>query len=95
MKVTDRYQNLMERVGPGSDRTVDKTDKAGASGRGSTPKIKTPSGHAVEVSVSDRAQELAAGSARLDELRAAIKNGSFKVDSRRIAERLVGLLGEP
>ncbi|MBN9165020.1 MAG: flagellar biosynthesis anti-sigma factor FlgM, partial [Myxococcales bacterium] len=27
-------------------------------------------------------------------LRAAIKDGSFRVDSQRIAQRLVGLVGE-
>jgi anti-sigma28 factor (negative regulator of flagellin synthesis) len=94
MKVTDRYQNLMERVAPGAARQADKADKTAANNRASTAKAKAATGNAVEVSVSNRAQELAAGSARLEELRTAIQNGTFKVDSRRIAERIVGLIGD-
>ncbi len=94
MKVTDRYQNLMERVGPGSARPVDKAEKSATGARTSTAKAKPAAGNAVEVSVSNRAQELAAGAARLEELKTAIQNGTFKVDSRRIAERIVGLMGD-
>jgi anti-sigma28 factor (negative regulator of flagellin synthesis) len=90
MRITDRYQGLMERVGAGATRPV---DKAGRAESGARAKGKASEG-ALEVSVSDRAQELAAGAARLEELRTAIKDGSFVVDSERIARRLVGLLGE-
>ena len=89
MRITDRYQGTMERVGPAGARPVDKAAavESNARTRGKA------AGGALEVTVSDRAQELASGAARLDELRSAIRDGSFRVDSQRIAERLVGLLG--
>ena len=89
MRITDRYQGAMERVGSAGARPVDKT---AAVESGPRAKGKAASG-ALEVSVSDRAQELASGAARLEELRTAIRDGSFRVDSKRIAEKLVGLLG--
>ncbi|HVH43895.1 MAG TPA: flagellar biosynthesis anti-sigma factor FlgM [Labilithrix sp.] len=93
MRITDRYQGLMDRVAPGAAKAVDKTEKSeqGSSAAKAKPKA---TGGALEVSVSDRAQELAAGTARLEELRNAIKDGSFKVDSKAIASKLVGLLGD-
>lgn len=91
MRITDRYQNLMDRVAPGAAKSTDKTDKSESSGAAKTAKSV---GGALEVKVSGRAQELAAGTARLDELRNAIKDGSFKVDSQAIARNLVGLLGD-
>ena len=90
MRITDRYQSTMDRVGPSGPRPV---DKAAAAESGARAKSKSAGG-ALEVSVSDRAQELASGAARLEELRTAIQNGSFRVDSQRIAQKLVGLLGE-
>ncbi len=92
MRITDRYQPLMERAGTGAARPVDKASRTEGATRA---KGKAQDGaSALEVSVSDRAQELAAGSARLEELRTAIKDGSFVVDAQRIAQRLVGLLSD-
>ncbi len=89
MRITDRYQSTMDRVGSAGARPVDKTTavEGGPRGRGNA------AGGALEVTVSERAQELASGAARLEELRSAIRDGSFRVDSQRIAEKLVGLLG--
>lgn len=88
MRITDRYQSLMDRVGAGAARSVDRTGRAEGVSRAKAPES------ALEVTVSDRAQKLASGSARIEELRTAIENGSFVVDSARIARRLVGLLGD-
>jgi len=44
----------------------------------------------LQVQVSDRAQELAARAERAAELKAQIKDGSFKVDADKIAAKLVG-----
>jgi len=90
MRITDRHQSLLDRAGPAGTRPV---DKAAATESGSRARSK-PGGRALEVAVSDRAHELASGAARLEELRTAIRDGSFRVDSQRIAQKLVGLLGE-
>lgn len=94
MRITDRYSIAMDRVAPGAARPVDKTENGDSGSRAASAKAKTPAGGALEVSVSSRAQELASRTARIDELRTAIKDGSFRVDSQRIAQRLVGLVGE-
>lgn len=95
MRITDRYSSPMDRVAPSAARPVDKTERADSGSHAASAKAKTPAaGGALEVSVSGRAQELASRTARIDELRAAIKVGSFRVDSQRIAQRLVGLVGE-
>lgn len=86
MRITDRYQSTIDRVGA---RPVEKTPSVEGAAQ---PKGKARA--AVDVNVSDRAQELAAGAARLEELRVAIRDGTFRVDSQRIAETLVGLLGD-
>jgi anti-sigma28 factor (negative regulator of flagellin synthesis) len=87
MRITDRYERLMERAGPGAARPVDRTEKTGAGGRtAAEPRTGSP----LEVNVSARAQELAAGASRLQELKASIRDGSFKIDAHAIASRLVG-----
>ena len=43
-----------------------------------------------EVHVSARAEQLASGADRVEELRAAVRNGTFKIDASAIAARLVG-----
>ncbi len=44
----------------------------------------------VEVNVSKRAERLACGVERIAELRAAVRDGTFRVDASAIAARLVG-----
>jgi anti-sigma28 factor (negative regulator of flagellin synthesis) len=44
----------------------------------------------LEVNVSDRAQELASGAAKLEALRVSVRNGTFQIDPHAIAARLVG-----
>lgn len=90
MKITDRYQSLMDRVGPNKSaatKGVDKIANGEAAAKGG-PEVK---GDAVSVNVSAKAQEMSkAGAARIDELKAAIANGTFKVDAHAIAAKLVG-----
>lgn len=93
MRITDRYQSLMERPGAGAAKPVVKTDEAGAANgsRGGTATSATgANAPAIQVKVSARAQELAAGSARLEELKASVKAGTFKIDADKIAAKLVG-----
>ncbi len=93
MRIADRYQSLMDRVGPSAGRNVDKTDKSNASAGARGPAAKKPSagsGAAVQVNVSDRAQELAAGAARLEELKSSIQDGTYEVNPKVIASRLLG-----
>ena len=87
MRISDRYERFADRVSTSKAGATAASDKAGAGG----PKVKKaePSG-VLSVSVSDRAAQLSAGSSRLDELRDAVRNGTFKVDARAIAEKLVG-----
>ncbi len=93
MRITDRYFDLMDRTAPAAAKPVDKTEKIDPGASSTAAKAKPAAGGALEVSVSGRAQELASRTARIDELRAAIKDGSFRVDSKRIAASLVGLVG--
>jgi anti-sigma28 factor (negative regulator of flagellin synthesis) len=91
MRITDRYQNLMDRPGAAGARPVDKAAHESTQARAAAGAAKTAkAGAAIQVNVSARAQELAAGAARLEELKASIKDGSFKVDADAIAAKLVG-----
>ena len=92
MRISDRYERFNDRVGAG------KAGGPSAAGAAKTdaqsPATKTAAARAetsvLWVSVSDRAATLAAGTARLDELKAQIAKGTFKVDAKAIAKSLVG-----
>jgi anti-sigma28 factor (negative regulator of flagellin synthesis) len=87
MRIADRYQSLIARTGATREvdkaKPADKSTAVGASRRFGSPAV-------LDVNVSARAQELATGSARLAELKASIKDGSFRIDTHAIASRLVG-----
>jgi anti-sigma28 factor (negative regulator of flagellin synthesis) len=91
MLITDRYQSLMDRAA-GAAKPVEKTEKAGQGAKASAKAAasKASAGGVLDVNVSDRAQELASGAAKLDELKASIQNGTFRIDHDAIASRLVG-----
>ena len=92
MRISDRYERFTDRV------SASKADKAGGA-KGSDPSAAKP-GPAVAIAgggasvlsvhVSDRAAQLSAGSARLEELKARIRDGSFAIDSRAIARSIAG-----
>jgi anti-sigma28 factor (negative regulator of flagellin synthesis) len=83
MRISDRYERFLERVGT--------KGKPGAGGKAApTEGAREADTTALKVSVSDEAKALAAGTARLDELRSAVRNGTYKVDAQAIARRLVG-----
>jgi flagellar biosynthesis anti-sigma factor FlgM len=84
MRITDRYQSLMDRVPAGAARPTDKTDKGGRSAATSS------AAQSATVKVSERAQQLASGAARVEQLRAAVRDGTFRIDADAIAARLVG-----
>ena len=44
----------------------------------------------LNVNVSGKAQELSARAGRLEELKASIRDGSFKADANKIATKLLG-----
>ncbi len=90
MRISDRYERFTDRASTAKASATTGSDKSGA-GKGATKAEATPGQPAVlSVQVSDRAAQLSAGSARLDELRDQIRNGTFKVDARAIANKLVG-----
>ena len=80
MRINDRYERFMERVGAGTAKPAEKVKDTGA---GAKP------GAALAVKVSDRAQELAMRADRVEELKSAIASGSYRVDARAIASRLL------
>lgn len=83
MRISDRYERFLDRVGsPTAKKTNEKSGAEGASGASNSDALK--------VEVSATAKALAAGTAKLDELKASVQNGTYKVDSRAIARKLVG-----
>ncbi len=91
MRISDRYQRLAP--SPAESSAAREAGKArSVEGRASAarPAGAKTSASVLDVRVSDRAQELALGTARLDELKARIRDGSFVVDAHAIAARLVG-----
>lgn len=84
MRINERASTLIDRAGQTQVQSASKpeaTKKAtGAAGR--------PPG--VEVNVSARAQVLAAGAAQVEELRAQVRAGTFKIDHQKIAALLLG-----
>ena len=88
MRISDRYERFTDRLSSSKAGATAGADKSGA---GKEPVKATASQPSVlSVKVSDRAAQLSAGSARLDELKEQILNGTFKVDARAIASKLVG-----
>ena len=86
MRIQDRYERLLpQTVAPSAAAGGAKGKAPAASGAHVTGRAS------VEVSLSARAQELSSGASRVDELRAAIQAGTFRVDAFAIAERLVGV----
>jgi anti-sigma28 factor (negative regulator of flagellin synthesis) len=90
MRISDRYERFTDRLSSSKAGATTGSDKSGA-GKAASPTAATPAQPGVlSVKVSDRALQLAAGSTRLDELKEQIRNGTFKVDARAIANKLVG-----
>jgi anti-sigma28 factor (negative regulator of flagellin synthesis) len=88
MRISDRYERFTDRLSSSKAGSTTAADKSGA---GKEPVKVVPGEPSVlSVKVSDRAAQLSAGAARLDELRVQIRNGTFKVDARAIANKLVG-----
>jgi anti-sigma28 factor (negative regulator of flagellin synthesis) len=91
MRISDRYQRLMDGTsGVSTKRTAGADGGRPSSSTASSGKAGSTAGANVEVKVSDRAQELNAGVQRLEQLKSAIRDGSFKVDPQAIAAKLVG-----
>lgn len=86
MRITERYRDLSRVSKTDGVRPIEKTDNASEAGAAKG----TARGNSLEINVSERAQELARGAARLEELRASVRNGTFKIDPHAIAARLVG-----
>jgi flagellar biosynthesis anti-sigma factor FlgM len=81
MRINDRYQRFLERVGPGTSKPATQVRGKEAS--------ETKPGAALAVKVSERAQELATRADRVDELKSAIAAGTYRVDAKAIASRLL------
>jgi hypothetical protein len=87
MRITDRYEALMDRVGSTPTRPVGKLERVSAARDARGP----AAGRILDVNVSERAHALASNAARLEALRDAVRNGTYEVDAHAIAARLVGL----
>lgn len=83
MRISDRYQSTIERVGPA--KPASSTSKA-------APTTGTPDGASgvLDVHVSQQAQELSNRAAGVEQLKKQVQNGTFKVDPDAIASKLVG-----
>lgn len=91
MRITDVYGKL-------NDRSVESTGKGAPAGqppRADSAGGKPAAAAGEKVTVSDEAQKLAAKSqadaetAKIEKLRGAINDGTFKVDPQAIAKRIV------
>lgn len=91
MRISDRYERFADRVATSGTSAskqaslVGAKDKASAvaAARGAEPGVLT-------VSISDVAGHLSANAAKLEQLKASIQDGSFRVDAQAIAKKLVG-----
>lgn len=84
MRISDRYQSTIERVAPA--KPVQSTAKSAATesaGGDATSSI-------LDIHVSPQAQALSNRAAGLEQLKARVQNGTFKVDPDAIANKLVG-----
>jgi len=88
MRIIDTYGKWAEQAvgGTAGAGSTPRTTRAGAS-----EPPAPPNAGGEKVTVSSDAQKLAAAAetAKLDKLRAAIQDGSFKVDHHAIAKRIV------
>ena len=86
MRISDRYQSTIERVAPAkpvkSTAKTEATDSAASGDASST---------ILDIHVSAQAQALSNRAAGLEQLKARVQDGSFKVDADAIASKLVGL----
>ena len=91
MRISDRYERFnTDRV---QTTKSNATKAADTSSTGTTAAATTTAGQSpvLSVSVSDQARGLAAaGSARIEQLRDQVRNGTFKIDAKDIASKLVG-----
>ena len=89
MRISDRYDRFTDRVTSTKTNAAKGTDTSAA--RSTTASTTTPAQDGIlSVSVSAQAKDLAAGTARLEQLRDQVRNGTFKIDAKDIANKLVG-----
>ena len=84
MRINDGLRKPGEAAGAGKSSRGSGPDKAKTSD-------KTEQRDSVKVNVSAKARELAENgeSSKVEKLRSAIRDGSFKVDADKVAKRLV------
>lgn len=90
MRISDRYERFTDRVSTTKAGATTASDKAVGKTTPVTAPARAAQASLLSVKVSDRAAQLSAGSARLEELKESVRNGTFKVDARAIAQALVG-----
>jgi negative regulator of flagellin synthesis FlgM len=90
-------RNTPTPAAPSSAGSVGKSSTAGKSGEASSASHATGAASAEgKVTISDKTRELAAASsstvdaAKVERLRAAVNNGSLKIDAHKIANKIVG-----
>ena len=84
MRISDRYQSTIERVAPA--KPVQSTAKSGAA-----EATSDGASSILDIHVSAQAQALSNRAAGLEQLKAQVQSGTYKVDADAIASKLVGL----
>ena len=86
MRINDRASKYIDRAPAPTAPSAAKAASEASAGNAS----KKSAAAGASVNVSARAQELAAGASRLEELRAQVRDGTYKIDPQKIAARIVG-----
>jgi anti-sigma28 factor (negative regulator of flagellin synthesis) len=95
MRISDQYERFTDRIDKGVDGVAPLAqakrtgEVAASSGVKETGERRSESG-VLSLSLSGRAAELSTGAARVEELKAQIRDGKYKVDAHAIARALVG-----
>lgn len=85
MRITDRYQATIERMGRALPASTSKS--ASTSG---PPQASGESSSILDIRVSPEAQQLSTRAAGVEQLKRQVQDGTFKVDPDAIAAKLVG-----
>ena len=99
MRISDQYERFVDRTtGTGAAQAPARVARAGEAAAtaevpGGEPKEKDSG--VLSVTVSGKASDLSDATARVEKLKTAIREGTFKVDARAIAKALVGEEDEP
>lgn len=91
MRISDRYERFADRVGQSGTQATKQAGKTGAVDKTApAAPAKPPEPGVLTVYISDFAAHLSASAARLEELKSSIQSGTYQVDAKGIASKLIG-----